>query len=87
MTFRVVVRAGEDVSEARRCTACQGRANRRIIENVGKKSYFGLQGLAIADPANGEGEVLNGYFMLAAYVCTDCGHVDFYSGSSVNRKR
>ena len=81
------MRAGEDITDARRCSACRGAAHRQIIESVGKKSFFGVQGLAIADPANGEGQVLNGYFMLAAYVCQSCGHVDFYSGSKGNLKR
>jgi hypothetical protein len=56
------------------------------MENVGKNSFFGLQGLIIGDPASGQGQVLNGYITLAAYVCTACGHVDFYSGRAVNHK-
>lgn len=80
------MRAGEDVTDSRRCSACHKEAHRQIIENIGKNSFFGLQGLAIADSANGQGEVLNGFITLAAYVCTVCGHVDFYSGSTASRK-
>ena len=73
------MRSGEDLSQARPCTACRGASFRHVAESVGKKTYWGVQGLAVEDPKTNQGQIVNGFLVMAAYVCATCGHVDFYS--------
>ena len=81
------MRAGENLNDIRKCSACHATAYRQVIQDVGTRSYFGIQGLDIEDPETSGGEMVNGYFVMAAYVCTACGHLDFYSSTSGKKKR
>jgi len=74
-----IVRAGESVNEAKRCIACGQAAFRQVVEKVGSRTYFGVQALDIEDPSTSAGQMVNGYFVMTAYVCSRCGHVEFYS--------
>lgn len=73
------MQSGQDLREVKQCTACKSASFRQVIENVGKNSYFGVQGLSVEDPRTNQGEIVNGYLVLVAYICPTCGHVDLYS--------
>jgi hypothetical protein len=81
------MRAGEDIRDSRRCTACGREAHRNIIEKVETRTYFGLRALDMDDPKTSKGKILNGFLVVTAYVCSTCGHIDLYSSRAGEKKQ
>lgn len=73
------MRSRDDFLDSKKCSACKGEAFRHVIEDLGDRSYFALQGMEVVDPAEGQAQVMESYMVLSVYICTRCRHVDLYS--------